>query len=653
MQTYPTDGTFQLYDPLRRLIAGQSPGHDFPFFHGIGVPYIHFPLFYILGHNLFAAETTKWLVSPILFFITSSAFLYAFFRDLKKTMVGLAIIVGIASLWMFGSFYPSNSLLSIRTTFPMLAAAALIWQTNRVIKIKYLPPLKYNLFVVMFLLAAAVLCGTEQGLAAIIAYLLVRAYQYITDPLLSRILKISGFLVECFLISLFTFFLLWLLSHNHVAETLHYALLDVPSDQGWYFGGPPNLYLSFGNIITGLLHEEMVYIYILIAFGGFATYQILKHKILPLLHPAIYFFLCYGLIVFLVSSTGYFLPSAHLIPLQRGLVLIGVIAITIWLYDEKSKIRLFKKHTLTIALIVTTALLAFLAGWSIVRMVAMNPVEVVKKSMVARHADDLYPLSAEWREDVNDILPAIPEKASIWSTYTGVFDSIRGEMNPSSGGEDYIIHALGDARRETYVSDFTTMKPNYVITMRPGFFIYEEWLWEHNWDFYKQLFTHYKVVRLGSMHVLWQYDNSLAPDTRPFNKIAVRDSQWDLPKNDTDKPTLFEVKVNYAASVHLGIDQLNKISRYLVNTNEGGITECPVSLPPAKNTFIFPVIVAAHHGTTTVSAAAKGILPTASLDIKSVEYRELPLPSSTRDLFYDNTQSPPDIKIHKIDCNQH
>src|ERR1022692_5034371 len=34
----PVNGPFQLYNPLRRIAAGQVPGRDFVFFHGIGVP---------------------------------------------------------------------------------------------------------------------------------------------------------------------------------------------------------------------------------------------------------------------------------------------------------------------------------------------------------------------------------------------------------------------------------------------------------------------------------------------------------------------------------------------------------------------------------------------------------------------------------------
>jgi hypothetical protein len=644
MQTYPTDGTFQLYDPLRRLMGGQSPGGDFPFFHGIGVPYIHLPVYYALGQNLFAAEAAKWFVSPALFFIVSAIFLYAFFRDARKTLTGLAIVVSVASLFMFGSFYPSNSLISIRTTFPILVAAALVWQTNRSLKTRWTPPIKLNILIATLLLAAAVLCGTEQGLAAIIAFLGVRSYTYFKETSITSKQKIIGILVECVLIGMFTLLFLWLASHGNVIETLRYALIEVPGDQGWYFGGPPNLYLSLGNIVNGLFHFEMLYMYILLALSGFATYRILKYKLHHTLHPAIYFILFYGLVVFVVSSTGYFLPSAHLIPLQRGIVLIGTILLVTWLYSEIPKKRIIKKgkNLQGAALTVVALLLIFMTAWSFIRIVGLQPIDVTKKSLIARHANDEFPLSGEWRKDVNDILPLIPTNAKIWSTYTGVHDSIRGQLNPSRGGEDYIIHALGDERRSAYIEDFVKQRPEYVITMRPAFFIYEEWLWEQN-----------KLIKQSDMHVLWQYDANLKPDTRPFSQLSVNSNEWKLPENSSDKPQLFEVKITYRASANLGFSQIDRIPRYLVDTDKGGITVCPVSLPPSKTTFTFPIIVAAGSSETPVTAAAKGILPSASLDIKSVEYRALPLPGTTRDLFYDNTQSPPDIKIHKENCNQH
>src|SRR5437868_1717422 len=42
---YFANGSFQLFDPLRRIAAGQVPGRDFMVFHGIGALLVHYPLF--------------------------------------------------------------------------------------------------------------------------------------------------------------------------------------------------------------------------------------------------------------------------------------------------------------------------------------------------------------------------------------------------------------------------------------------------------------------------------------------------------------------------------------------------------------------------------------------------------------------------------
>src|SRR5690349_9033427 len=43
------DGPFQLYNALRRIVAGQTGGVDFQFFHGLGIPYLHYIPFRMFG----------------------------------------------------------------------------------------------------------------------------------------------------------------------------------------------------------------------------------------------------------------------------------------------------------------------------------------------------------------------------------------------------------------------------------------------------------------------------------------------------------------------------------------------------------------------------------------------------------------------------
>src|ERR1041384_2997814 len=53
------DGPYQLFNALRRLAAGQTPGVDFQYFHGLGLVYIHYPLFAWFGRDILASEISR------------------------------------------------------------------------------------------------------------------------------------------------------------------------------------------------------------------------------------------------------------------------------------------------------------------------------------------------------------------------------------------------------------------------------------------------------------------------------------------------------------------------------------------------------------------------------------------------------------------
>lgn len=241
MDSYAANGTFQLYNPLRRLFEGEVLAKDFPFFHGVGVPILHFPIFSLLGHGVFAAEVAKSLVSPLLFFFSSYIIFFALFRSLKKAVIATGLFT-VVSLYCIDIIWPGNSLLGVRTTFPFLAAAFMLWQPKwRVTlgskrkrwSIRLYKPLLY------LLMALSVACGTEQGLAFIVAYTLIVLYHAVRQKQPFRQWAISP-LIELAFIALAVYGVLSLFTLGNAHAALHYALVDVAKDQGWYFGTPPN-----------------------------------------------------------------------------------------------------------------------------------------------------------------------------------------------------------------------------------------------------------------------------------------------------------------------------------------------------------------------------------------------------------------------------
>src|ERR1700753_3592902 len=80
------DGPFQLYNAMRRIEAGFRPGVDFQFFHGLGMAYLHYPLYKLFGGGLAGSEIGRELLSVVVFLCVPLAVFWTFTRDWAKTL---------------------------------------------------------------------------------------------------------------------------------------------------------------------------------------------------------------------------------------------------------------------------------------------------------------------------------------------------------------------------------------------------------------------------------------------------------------------------------------------------------------------------------------------------------------------------------------
>jgi len=233
----PIDGTFQLFNPLRRMGEGQTPGRDFQLFHGLGIVYLHYLPYVLFGKNLFASEMTRYLVSFYLFTFSN----YLFLRSVKISReIALLFCVSIAFagefLGLYSLLYPGNSLLGVRSSMPVITASLLIFllrseQSQKLASKTYL----IEVFTA-FLLALCFFVSTEHGIAALLGMLLT----LIALPFLKRafIARLKSATVVFAFFVLFTFCLYFLCCGWDFYKPLKYALVEVPQDQFWYFAAP-------------------------------------------------------------------------------------------------------------------------------------------------------------------------------------------------------------------------------------------------------------------------------------------------------------------------------------------------------------------------------------------------------------------------------
>ena len=151
------DGPYQLFNPLRRIDAGQRGGVDFQYFHGAAVPYVYYPAFAAWGKDIYASELARRLVTFALYVV---GFLAVFGLATRRFAAALgltaaAVVIG-DQIGLADLMWPSNSIVGVRSFLPFLLIGVLLAGLR--------PSREAILCGAMA--GAAVLLGTEHGVAA-------------------------------------------------------------------------------------------------------------------------------------------------------------------------------------------------------------------------------------------------------------------------------------------------------------------------------------------------------------------------------------------------------------------------------------------------------------------------------------------------------
>lgn len=652
VNTFPTNGTFQLYNPLRRIAEGQIAGYDFPFFHGIGVPWLHMPAFITLGENLFAAEFAKWFVSPIIFLASTFVLFYAYFRKFSKSLVATALFTCIAIAFI-PVIEPGGSLRGLRGAFPVFVAAALIWQTKKKIGYK-----RYTFFandlIGMALVGLSFAFGTEHGIASGLAYLILKSL------LLWRKYKLSWtalieICLHAFIVLVCAVGFIGLFSGGHVAETLHYALIDVPSDQGWYFGSPPNPFITWDTLLPTTFNINLLPYWLIILSGILITHmanRLGRHKLVILG----IFIILEGLIVYMGTLSGYYIPGVQLAPLVRGAGMVVVIAVVGLLFSTPNSYLKFihgkKEYTVRILsiLLVLVAGVILVNSYRLLSAVREKPIHhIITTSLEARKQDDYFAASPEWKQRLDTFDKFIGKDDKIWSTYTGVYESTHKQLGLAAGGEDYIIHALGKERRKRYLDDFMDQRPKFVTTLIPSFFYYEEWLWSTSADFYIHLIKNYRVVASNDSHYLWELlEQPIQQQSDWKHATLSNNGYYVLPANTTDGVEIYEVEINYDIPT---LGPLKRIPRYLIQYEGISSVQYPVSLPSYTNRVTQVVAIMPGDNNPSLRSTAEGLVPIKNFSVNSVRYKLVTTQAVNTTLFINNQCSIRHLDTRDLACS--
>jgi len=616
------DGPFQLYNSLRRIFVGQRGGVDFQFFHGLGIPYLHYIPFRLLGGNFIASEITRESVSSVLYPITVLVFLKFFLRDWTRAFAWSAIVMAVSfALRMSSVLVAINSLLGVRSTLPVLLPVALCLPVRR----------SFRTVLSGLVVGGSLVLGTEQGLATILALVIATAIVGLRSRERAAFMVDSALIVAIGVATLLIV-LTMMGGIGGARAALSYNFRLVPMDQYWYFGSPPNLFLSSWGVIPQMM-MSLKRIPITLTVGAVAVVLNLRwlwrdadgerareqfaFTVLAL----------YGLIS-CASLLGTYV-HAYVQPLLRVLLLLGAVQLDrFYQRDEATRPQrpvLGVGRLLTLTVVAAMTLMFVIVPGATATLFVTIP-HMVRDHIVGRRGA-VY--SGIWPETIvsgQAVLDARRDSAgrppTLWSTYAGLLEARNGMFHPSV---DYIIHALGPANRTKYLDDFRRVRPRLVQTVSPTYTQYEMWLEDTSWDFYIELLEHYRVVATTPWSLFWERSADSAASPAPFqvwsSNVAPGADRIQLPVvpviANVSPLVLLQVEIDYRAknAMH-SLPIIGAIPRYLVRASDV-LQRIPVTIDPYTTTTRFPLL-AIRGKAPVLSWSTASLLPGAELEVSAV-----------------------------------
>jgi hypothetical protein len=617
---YPVNGPFQMYDPLRRIAAGQRAGQDFVFFHGIGVPFLHYPLFWLFGgQSLVASELSRQFTSLALFSLTLWAFVRVTFRHAAARWIGSAtVVLALEAMFRHGAA-PGHSLVSGRSALPILAFAVLQLRVSQTVKA----------LLTGGCIACGFLFGTEHGISLSLALLAIAAFSavqsFLAQPRSWQVLLANiRFVAIAFTTAgVSAPALLWAFcGFEGAVKALHYNLVELPTDQFWFFGSPPMPYLYNWRQLIFDHHVILCFfptclILVLLLFLLVRTFRTpirLDSDWRALAAVMLVYAALTAIPLIGILSKHYIYPQARVVSLLALLVIAQL---------SRSRHKAFLKLPRLAA--AGLCAVCLLAGGAMVIQASVLGVQTFRHWRSDPASFDRT-LDAHWNNFMTGATNAIEEHrtragTSLWSEYAALLDAHYGTFQPA---EDYIIHAVGPIRWHHYIDTFRATNPEFVTTMNSQF-SFAEWLQDERWEFYEELLNNYRPIAEVEHALIWQ--RRAGPWVYPsqtFQPLTLNRGAAEsvtLPVSRSEEQIVV-VRVRYRVSnPWRKLPLFGATPRYLA-TIEGTARNTSVSLPPYLNTFQFPVKLPIGQP-VTIRFRIDSVLPDTAIEVEEVKWKPL------------------------------
>lgn len=492
----PINGTYQNFNPIRRLLSGQIPMRDFQDYLGMGHLYLGAFMTVLFGGNyhasLYAFDLLAMLSTLLIFLVIG----YCVLRDktFVVTTTGVVFVILITELLSFcekipllggvigilmGGMQTGNSARHIRGMIMPIVLALLLLALARKAKVpakiaRWLPPIGVGLIA-----GFAFVWSNDYGISCWVCLALMTGWVS-----LSRSRKLGTAIIDMLveqaasLISLFVF--VGLSTQGNFMQWLQ-SIFGIGGYQRWYYNSSKAYYLFNLEYFPLILLQAAVCIaYMVAIFRNRGRREaMIRYGI-----PALANMICYC--------------AANEYRLLSGNSLIEVACITLFATVLFEVVRLFsgmKKMRTFMAVVF------LVGGLSWIGFVAIKGTPAVDGVYMEKFSGTMTELG-------DDILAteAFLNGEQFWSTYASAQEVQQGIFQPS--GTDYIIHVMGDRQRAEYLNKFKTSDFRYTSTIRESYNIWERWIMRANWFFYRELYENWHPVFANEYELYWERNSA-------------------------------------------------------------------------------------------------------------------------------------------------
>ena len=500
---YPINGTFQNFNPVRRLLSGQIPYKDFQDYLGMGHLYIGSVFTTLYGGDY---QGSLQAFSFLTFGGLAALALMVSMAVVKRKEVAGAITNIILIIFLVEPLFYKNAISGTDEILEALEYALGPGNSARFIRGMILPIACFLIFIGYIFFKRFLLAKFRKhkelflyiGVGIVAGFSFVWSNDYGVSCWLCLLLM-SFWLAECrerkflksiiamatatgsSLISLFITVEIFTLGHFRQWFS---ATFEISGYQSWYFNSNKSYYLydvDFSYIM--LIQAGLAIVYLVRLFKAKGTIAACRR----------YGILAFANMVCFCAVNEYKVLSGGTarevalsvlflnIVIETGLLIVGSV-------NQKKVVRTLMTASLILGL-----------AW----VVATAKDEFVIYFMTDKEGVYVEELGGNLTALGNDLIETdlFLDGEEFFATYASAQEVVNGSFQPS--GIDYIIHVLGDEQRESYLEAFVNGDFKYAATIREDYADWESWTKMANWFFYRKLFQDWHPVYGNTYELYW------------------------------------------------------------------------------------------------------------------------------------------------------